>query len=43
MGVVLTTLTGECIMTNLREKMKQEMILVGLAQSTQDIPLTNEF
>lgn len=33
------TLNSEVIMTNLREKMKQEMILVGLAESTQAIYL----
>jgi integrase/recombinase XerD len=31
--------TGESIMSTLREKMKQEMILVGLAESTQKIYL----
>jgi integrase/recombinase XerD len=34
-----TTTTGATIMSTLREKMKQEMILVGLAESTQGIYL----
>jgi site-specific recombinase XerD len=38
-GVVLTKPTGGSIMSTLREKMKQEMILVGLAESTQKIYL----
>jgi Phage integrase, N-terminal SAM-like domain len=38
-GVVLSKPTGDYIMSTLREKMKQEMILVGLSDSTQAIYL----
>lgn len=38
-GVVLSKPTGDGIMSTLRNKMKQEMILVGLAESTQSIYL----
>jgi integrase/recombinase XerD len=38
-GAVCSASTGKIIMTNLRTKMKEEMILVGLAASTQAIYL----
>jgi hypothetical protein len=37
--VVINNQTGAVIMTTLRDKMKQEMILVGLTESTQAIYL----